>query len=432
MSTLVSPGVEPAPQSSDSPAAEVDPAGDTPPTPVAPRGWRRLLTRRTGTYALVVGLGIVLLSVLALSAQRPTAPLDPDGTGPEGARALAEVLRDQGVEVDVVRSIGGLEDAAPDRSTTVLVADPTSLGPGASARLREASEGIGRLVLVDPSSELLAEIGLPVESYPGGTDRLPARCDSPLARDDDEVGPTERRFLPTDAAGDATGCFPLPGPDGEDDPSGSGVALLDLAADGDLPATVLVGFGSSWVNETVATQSNAGLAIRVLGSTPRLVWYAPGSSDLTAPGPGESGAGSGRADVWPVWTTPVLVLLAAAIVLLALVRGRRLGRLVREPLPVVVRAAETTQSRGRLYRRAGDRPRTATVLRLATRDRLARRLAVPPGAGDVALVHAVSSATGLPAQEVSGILSGPDPVDDSALIQLAQQLTDLEERVRHP
>ena len=60
---------------------------------------------------------------------------------------------------------------------------------------------------------------------------------------------------------------------------------------------------------------------------------------------------------------------------------RRLGRLVREPLPVVVRAVETTERRGRLYRRAGDRARAAAVLRLAPADRLARRLAVRRGAG---------------------------------------------------
>ena len=70
--------------------------------------------RRTGTFVGVVALGLLLVVLLALSAQRPTADLDPEGTGPEGARALAEVLRQQGVEVEVVRSIDALEDADPD------------------------------------------------------------------------------------------------------------------------------------------------------------------------------------------------------------------------------------------------------------------------------------------------------------------------------
>jgi hypothetical protein len=124
--------------------------------------------------------------------------------------------------------------------------------------------------------------------------------------------------------------------------------------------------------------------------------------------------------------------VGVAVVLLALARGRRLGRLVREPLPVVVRAAETAESRGRLYRRAGDRGRAAHILREGTSSRLARRLAVAPGAAPGILVHAVSTATGREQAEVAAILFGPDPPDDASLIHLAQQLTDLEERARHP
>ena len=55
-------------------------------------------------------------------------------------------------------------------------------------------------------------------------------------------------------------------------------------------------------------------------------------------------------------------------------RARRLGPLATEPLPVVVRAVETTRSLGRLYRRSGDRGHAAESLRRAARSRLAERL----------------------------------------------------------
>lgn len=399
------------------------------PEPTGRRGWRDLSPRHAATYLGVVALGIVLLALLAVAAQRPVAPLDPGGTGPEGARALAEVLRAQGVEVDVVRSISGLEGAAPDGRTTVLVADPTNLGPGAARRLSGAARSAGRLVLVGPRTEQLDRLEVPLAAYPGGADDVPARCDSPIVRDDDEVSGTDTRFVPEPAARGATSCFPLPGDDGEPDPEASGVALVDLPASAAHPSTLVVGFGAAWTNENVTTGSHAGLAVRALGSLPRVVWYQPGTSDLTAPGPGEDG---GFSDVWPVWTGPVIALLGIAVVLLAAARGRRLGRLVREPLPVVVRAVETTESRGRLYRRSGDRSRAAAVLRLATRERLGRRLAVPVAAGDAVLVDAVARATGVDPLNVARALSGPLPTDDTALIQLAQQLTDLEERARHP
>ena len=82
--------------------------------------------------------------------------------------ALAEVLRNQGVTVDVVRSIDAVEAAAPERSTTLLVGDAANLGPGAARRLADASREAGRLVLVGLGSEQLRLLGVPVEGYPGG------------------------------------------------------------------------------------------------------------------------------------------------------------------------------------------------------------------------------------------------------------------------
>ena len=399
---------------------------------VRPRPWDRVRPRRAAAFALVVGLGIVLVVLLALSGQRPTQPLDPQGPGPEGAMALAEVLRDQGVEVEVVRSISALEAAAPDRSTTVLMSDPTTLGHGAAERLGRATLTAGRLVVVGGSNDQLDAVGVPASSFTVDAGELPARCDSTVARDDDVASESQLRYL-ADEGVPATACFLIPEGDrtgGDPLPEGSsGAAMLELPATAEHAATVLVGFGSAWTNQEITQESNAGLAVRALGSTPRLVWYQPGRGDLTAPGVGETRA---VADVWPVWTAPAIALVGVAVVLLALARGRRLGRLVREPLPVVVRAVETTESRGRLYRKAGDRDRAAAVLRAGTRDRLARRLAVAPGAAPVALVHAVASTTGRPVEEVGMTLFGPTPADDPSLIRLAQQLTDLEERAHHP
>lgn len=394
--------------------------------------------RRTGTYVGVVTLGLILVALLAASSQRSTAPLDPQGTGPDGARALAEVLRDQGVEVDVVRSIGALEAAAPDADATVFVSHPTYLGPGAAERLALASRRAGRLVLVDPDSDQLRALGLPVESSPGGgggPDGLVARCRSQVAHAADVVTAWDARYTVADGVPGATSCFVLPSPDGpsnQPDPDAAyGAALVQLDATVAHPDAVVAGLGSAWSNALVTNASHAGTAVRALGSTPRLVWYQPGSGDAEAAGPDGSGGGD-DASVWPPWTGPAIALLGCAVVLLALARGRRLGRLVREPLPVVVRAIETTESRGRLYRRAGDRSRAAAVLRAGSCQRLARRLAIGRGAGPAALVNAVSLSSGRPDAEVADILFGPAPPDDTALIHLAQQLTDLEERVRPP
>ena len=74
------------------------------------------------------------------------------------------------------------------------------------------------------------------------------------------------------------------------------------------------------------------------------------------------------------------MLAAAGAVLLALVRARRLGPPVAEPLPVLVPAAESVTGRGRLYERIAAREASLDALRAAAIARMARVLDPMAGA----------------------------------------------------
>ena len=58
-------------------------------------------------------------------------------------------------------------------------------------------------------------------------------------------------------------------------------------------------------------------------------------------------------------------------------RGRRLGPIMTEPLPVTVRAAETVEGHGRLYHRLNARDRAANALRAGSSAGSAGRTATP-------------------------------------------------------
>lgn len=185
-----------APTTQGSAPADVLSAGDAGgmPRAAAPRARRR---RRMGAYALLaVTLGLTLIALLALTAQRPGEALDPQSPRPNGARALSvEVLREQGVYVEVVRSVADLEALSPDADTTVVTDNPANLGPGAAARLREATTTAGRLVLLGVDNDHLDELGLPVRAFGGSAGDLVARCSSSIARDSDVVS-VHREPLP--------------------------------------------------------------------------------------------------------------------------------------------------------------------------------------------------------------------------------------------
>ena len=173
----------------------------------------------------------------------------------------------------------------------------------------------------------------------------------------------DRLVTATPAATGATTCFR----------DAAGGHWVHLPATGGRPPVTVVGAQHFLTNGVVTVADNAAVALRLLGQSDHLVWYVPtvrdvAVDDTTLPAP-----------LAPAWVQPALWLLGSAVLALCLWRGRRLGRLVVEPLPVVVRAVETTESRGRLYRRARDRGRAVAVLQAATTRRLTSYLGLRHG-----------------------------------------------------
>jgi hypothetical protein len=127
------------------------------------------------------------------------------------------------------------------------------------------------------------------------------------------------------------------------------------------------------------------------------------------------------------------------VLLVALWKGRRPGPLVAEELPVVVRASETVEGRGRLYRSRRARDRAAEALRTATLQRLLPRLGLGTGAPPQAVVATVAqrwghhplAGAGTDARFISYHLFGPPPATDNDLLQLARALDEIERQVTH-
>ena len=176
-------------------------------------------------------------------------------------------------------------------------------------------------------------------------------------------------------------------------------------------------------NRAVLNADNAAIALHLFGQTDRLIWYIPSLTDVTA-------AESASRAIAPPWFQPGVALVTSAVVLLCLWRGRRLGRLVTEPLPVVVRAVETTESRGRMYRKSRDRTRALAVLQLATRRRLAAYLGLSASSDVRSVAAAAAAVSGRSYQDVLHLLNSSGPPDDSALLELANALAALEKEVR--
>ena len=392
--------------------------------PVGPRGGDQVtgepLTARLRRWRpFMLAMGVLLLVAVIGSLTQPRQSKTPyaiNNPRSDGAQALARLLRHEGASVEDVRSPRAAVRAAQPGTTVALLnaGDLTQ-----SERDELASTGADIVVigaLYQDLSGLSRSSGLTASGQSASTDTvLTAQCPDADATAAASVAGS-RGSVQVDTGTDAIACFPVAQPD----PDGSVHAAYATTTTRGGGALRVIADATAVTNSRLAEEGHASLAVRALGRHQHVLWFD--ASQQEAP------------TVWddvsmPRWM-PVLMVQGAVIVLaLAVVRGRRFGRIVVEDLPVVVRATETTRGRGRLYRRAGARDRAAETLRSATALRLSRRLGLPRAAERDAVAHAAARATGWPPRLVGDLLCGPVPSNDRALAGLAVQLDRLESEV---
>ncbi|MBW0018467.1 MAG: DUF4350 domain-containing protein [Mycobacterium sp.] len=374
-------------------------------TPSPAQRWR---SWRWPVFTLLV-LAVVAAIATYLTTPRPGDRMDPEGTGPDSAHALVTLLRDAGVEVIVAHGVGDVEHAAR-ADTQILVAQSQYLTD--RTQLDRLAAAPGDLLLVDPAArtrEALAP-GLRLK----GTSNLDTQPNCTL-REANRAGTVQ--FGPSDSYAATGGRVMTSCYDG----------VLIRFHDGGRTVTV-VGDADFMTNGGLSQDGNAALAMNLAGDKPRLIWFAPSHVE------GETSSATSISDLIPENVSWIVWQLWLVVLLLALWKGRRVGPLVAEELPVVVRASETVEGRGRLYRARRARDRAAEALRTATLQRLLPRL----GLGSAASAPAVAAAladraqrTGLDAEFVRYHLFGPPPATDTDLLLLARALDDIERQVTH-
>ncbi len=386
--------------------------------PQATGGLGGRLRRHRSTLVVAASFAAAVAVVVVTSGgASSTGTLDPDNPAPDGARAVTRVLDDEGVQVDVARGIEALEAVPVSARSTVLVTSTDYLGGEITDRLLSHAGG-ARVVLVAPTTGVLESLGLGLTStYTTSDTGWRGDCADPLYDDlrllvDRTVA--YRAGGPADDAEEEAG----PGCFGTD----AGSVLVESGG------VTVFGAADALSNEQVTLGDDAAVVLRLLGQGEQLVWYVPRYEDLPA------GDGVSAQALLPRWVRPGLWLGALTLAALVLWRARRLGPLSTEPLPVVVKAIETTLSRGRLYRRAGDRSHAARSLRDATRARAATRLQLGARVEEAALVRDVARHTGRPVVDVEALIGSraAPPGSDLQLIHLASALAALEEEVRRP
>ncbi|OIJ86962.1 DUF4350 domain-containing protein [Streptomyces colonosanans] len=393
-------------------------AGATLPSTSASPTARHVWTRARGVLIAVVFLLFGALTIAVLRSDAQHGRLDPRSADPYGSRAVTTLLADRGVSTRVVTTIDEARTAVgPD--TTLLIAAPDLLTRHQQTLVREVTRNSGgRTILVAPETSV-GTLAPGIAADPAGSfdSVLDPDCELPAAQKAGAADTGGVRYLTTGVQADT--CYPSNGL-----PT---LVHLPASSGGD---TVVLGAPDILYNDRLDEQGNASLALQLLGSRSHLVWYLPSLSDA----PATDSHNRSFFDLLPsgwLWGTLQLFIAAA---LAALWRGRRLGPLVSERLPVAIRASETVEGRARLYRKTGARDRAAAALRSTTRTRLAPLVGIPAAQAHApeALLPALSAHLHGDGQLLHSLLFGPPPGNDAALITLADQLDAFGREVRRP
>lgn len=360
-------------------------------------------------YRRLIVLGMLAVTAVAvlsaaLTGPRPGGRMDPASTSPAGAHALVALLRERGVEVVVAAHVEDVERAA--RPDSLLLTAETHYTRGEELLRRLAAVPGDRLV-VEPTAAVRAALAPGVRAGPALLPDGEPGCDLreaisagvALLGAGDAYEPAEGREL--------VRCY--------------GGTLARYRTDG--RTVTVAGSAEFLTNGGLLTEGNAALALNLTGARPRLIWYAPQRRE------GDPAAEGTVTDLIPQAVGWVVLQLGVVVLLLALWKGRRLGPLVAERLPVVVRASETVEGRARLYRSRRARDQAGEALRTATLQRIAPRLGLGARPAPTAVLTAVAQRCGADPNTLSHILFGAAPATDDDLVALAVALDDIERKV---
>lgn len=361
----------------------------------------RTRTRSLSPTPIIVAVIAVLLIILIL-VQPPAytrgQPGDPQNPEPNGTMAVAEVLRSRGITVKISRTVS---TALATPTDTLVITHADLLG---AHQLEALSQIDADVVLIGVTRAVPSFFPELTGHGPPETSPVPPGCTDPRAAGGaiDSTGPV----LSTPGA---TACFP------------GGDAGMVLTQQRPAGGSVTIIPGDILQNDRVVADANAALALRVLGQGEHLTWLIGTSTD-------PYGLDSLPEDFSLGWLWASITVM---LIVLAWWRAPRFGRLVAEPLPVIVDASETTVGRGNLYRRSGDVAHAATALRLGALTRISERIGIPAHAEAPEVVRRVSQATKLPESQVFRVLYGPAPDGPASLHALALSLDDLEDEVEN-
>lgn len=380
-------------------------------------------TGSKGWKLLAIALSLLLAGMVIYASMKEELtkePYDIHSVSSDGVRALAQVLNDHyDVSVDQVPSAAKAILAAQQGKPVTIFNAGRLQNNDFETLLTTSNADITLVGFEYYLLESLAESGLELQGYndkpasrgacsiPAKAQTISATGNAIIVRDPQALA--DSQYL---GRGPAQLCFAY----------ADGYGYLELPLKSGKTLRIITN-PELVTNKYLDKDDNAALALYATGRGSEVAFYNAENAD--------SFNSDQQLKPYPSWLVPLMWQFALLALVWAFIVGRRQGRIVNEPLPVVAQGTETTVGRAGLYQRARASEHSGRILRIATIIRLGRRLGISPNADATLVTQTVSMACNRTAKEIEYILYGPEPASAVELTQLSQALEQLEEEVKH-
>ncbi len=384
--------------------------------------------RQTPMRVLLVAIIITLaiaagIANAALTGRDDMRAYSPGSLQPHGAAAAAQLLERAGVTIVHVRTQDDF--SALSSAATVLITEENSLSEEDSERIKKSGATtilLGSSAFAHTESWGFSSNAWTSETFTAPEGSLTSRSinSQELANvsasestcspgfdiaDDDADGSTITPVSQVMISGDpAYSCFNY----------GDGSALVQSEK---YPHVLYFGAARIITNRYLDTADNAGVMLRLLAQHPTLLWVE-GYASIEE--------GETPTSRLPAWFLLSFAALGASGLWFGAVRGRRFGKLVAEPMPVVVPAAEANQGRARLYEAGDDATHAARILRASFISRYSSRLGLTPYSPQHIVTSAYAAAVQRKEEEIAQALYTYPVRTNADLAHVAALLGELE------
>lgn len=361
---------------------------------------------------LIFVLLVLVITAKGANTQGDYKDYEPESPKRSGNKAVIQVLKKQGIQTTIAYKDS--EVGPVDRDTTLVFLDDGLDWMDISDALKTKAQQAGRVILVGMQDYQLKEFGLDIDSYtngvvaPGITENS-SKC-LPYIGKAKNVSVTIVREHQTPGV---IQCFR----------SDSG-SLLSIWPATDDPEYILISDRSAFTNANVQSLNNAALALTLYGAHPKAVFYYERPSIQQ-----QSPANAKLWQLLPPWVFWAGVALLFAAFALMIAKGRRLGPLAREPLPVIISASEIEEARASLAREGKHASWAMALIQSRARRKLRRALYLPARASEEELTNTLAAKLNKPTSELHALLYDAEVSTEKELTQRSHKIDQLIQEV---